>query len=85
MIIMNGHTPSSLCKEKLEAFRKSDAERDSLVEEVLRKYEELQLKFIEKSDDYDNEVESRRMWQGKASTHEKALAEHKQSSVSEID
>lgn len=79
---MNGHTNQASYGERLEAFRKSDTERDALVAEVIRKYEELQLKFAEKCDDYNNEVESRRMWQNKASSHERALAEHKQASVS---
>ena len=78
---MNGHANHSSYGDQLEAFRKSDAERDALVAEVIRKYEELQLKYAEKCDDYSNEVESRRMWQSKASSHERALAEHKQASV----
>lgn len=81
---MNGHTnhSSSSYTDRLAAFRASDAERDTLVAEVIRKYEELQLKFAEKCDDYNNEVESRRMWQTKARSNEQALAEHKQVSVS---
>jgi hypothetical protein len=79
---MNGHANhSSYYADRLEAFRKSDAERDALLVEVIRKYEELQLKYAEKCDDFSNEVESRRMWQSKASSHERALAEHKQASV----
>lgn len=79
---MNGHAnSSSYYSDRLESFRQSDAERDALVTEVIRKYEELQLKFNEKCDDYNNEVESRRMWQAKARSHEKALTEHKQASV----
>ena len=79
---MNGHTTPSSYLDRLEAFRKTDAERDALVAEVIRNYEELQLKYAEKCDDYSNEVESRRMWQGKASTNERALAQYKQASVS---
>ena len=79
---VNGHTHPPDYLARLEAFRKSDAERDALVAELIRNYAELQLKYTEKCDDYSNEVESRRMWQGKASTHERALAEHKQASVS---
>lgn len=83
---MNGHAnSSSYYSERLESFRQSDAERDSLVAEVIRKYEELQLKFSEKCDDYNNEVESRRMWQAKARSHEQALTEHKQASVGDTN
>ena len=78
---MNGHTTPSSYVDRLEAFRKTDAERDALVAEVIRNYEELQLKYAEKCDDYKNEVESRRMWQSKASTHERSLMEYRQVSV----
>ncbi|TKA76237.1 hypothetical protein B0A55_06382 [Friedmanniomyces simplex] len=67
---------------RLESFRKSDSERDALVSEVLQRFEELQLKYTEKCDDYNNEVESRRMWQSKAKTTELALMEQKQASGS---
>lgn len=78
---MNGHTTTLSYAGRLEAFRKSDTERDALVAEVIRNYEELQLKYAEKCDDYSNEVESRRMWQTKATSNERALVEHKQISV----
>ena len=79
---MNGHATSTNYTEKLELFRKSDAERDAFVADIVRNYEELQLKYAEKCDDYMNEVESRRLWQGKATASDKALVEHKQASVS---
>ena len=72
---MNGHSAPSSYLDRLEAFRKTDADRDALVAEVIRNYEELQHKYAEKCDDYNNEVQSRRLWQGKA-------AEYKQVSVS---
>lgn len=78
---MNGHSTTSSYSDRLEAFRQSDAERDALCAEVIRKYEDLQLKYAEVVDDYKNEIESRRLWQSKANTHERALAEHKQTSV----
>ena len=46
---MNGHTSYA---DRLELFRKNDAERDALVAEVVRNYEELSLKYAEKCDDY---------------------------------
>jgi len=78
---MNGHTTAMSYAERLEGFRKSDADRDAMVTEVIRNFEELQLKYHEKCDDYNNEVESRRMWQSKARTSEQALSEHKVASV----
>lgn len=73
--------------EQLEAFRQSDATRDALVAQVLTEYEELKVKIEEITDDYKNEVESRRMWQSKASKCEaslsEALAQQKQVAVSQ--
>lgn len=67
--------------DRLEIFRRVDAERDGMVEELMRNLEELQLKYSEKADDYNNEVESRRMWQSKANSSERALTEQRQASV----
>ena len=83
-LIMNGHTTQPSYIDRLEGFRKTDAERDALVAEVIRNYEELQMKYKETCDDLYNEIESRRMWQSKASSHERALLEHKQVSVSTL-
>lgn len=79
--IMNGHATLPSYAEQFDAFRKHDAARDTLIQDVIRAYEELQLKYTEKCDDYSNEVESRRMWQSKASLNERALNEHRQISV----
>ena len=80
-LVMNGHTTLSSYVDRLETFRKTDAERDALVAEVLRNYEELQIKYKETCDDLNNEVESRRMWQSKANEQQRALTEQKQLSV----
>ncbi|KAF2484173.1 hypothetical protein BDY17DRAFT_122803 [Neohortaea acidophila] len=80
--IMNGHATLPSYAEQFDAFRKHDAARDTLIQDVIRAYEELQLKYTEKCDDYSNEVESRRMWQSKASLNERALNEHRQISGS---
>ena len=63
---MNGHNAMTDYSQQLEAFKESDARRDALMNEIYKKYQDLQLKYAEKCDDYSNEVESRRMWQGKA-------------------
>ncbi|MBE3045102.1 hypothetical protein IMZ48_21620 [Candidatus Bathyarchaeota archaeon] len=36
-----------------------------MIGEILHKYDALLAEYQRKSDDYDNEVESRRMWQSK--------------------
>jgi hypothetical protein len=69
---MNGHSGALVdYTSRLESFRKSDAERDALVTELLQRFEELQVKYHEKADDYNNEVESRR-------SAELALTQHRQ-------
>ena len=50
---------------KLDAFRRSDNDREAMIKDVLRKYDILLAEYQRKCDDYDNEVESRRMWQQK--------------------
>lgn len=72
--------PSSYAA-RLDAFRRSDAERDALVVELVKEVSELKLKYDEQTDDYNNEVASRRMWQAKAAQSEKALTQQKQASV----
>jgi len=80
---MNGHASSPMdYTSRLEDFRRSDSERDALVAELLQNFQALELKYAEKCDDYNNEVESRRMWQSKAKTSEVALIEQKQASGS---
>ncbi|KAK3115013.1 hypothetical protein LTR53_006098 [Teratosphaeriaceae sp. CCFEE 6253] len=80
---MNGHaiTPVDYTA-RLESFRRSDSERDALVTDLLQKFEELQIRYNEKSDDLASEIETRRMWQGKARVSESALTQHKQVSGS---
>ncbi|GAB7358130.1 hypothetical protein MBLNU230_g0288t1 [Neophaeotheca triangularis] len=66
--------------EKLEGFRRSDAARDEMVTELVNKLSHLEARYNEKCDDYNNEVESRRMWQAKASANERAVTSLKQAS-----
>ncbi|KAI4737518.1 hypothetical protein E4T50_11985 [Aureobasidium sp. EXF-12298] len=63
----------SSLESQLEGFRKSDAQRDALVQEVIQKYAELQQQFHHKSEDYENELASRRMWQAQARNFERTL------------
>lgn len=80
---MNGHAIPLDYAARLDAFRKSDSERDALVADLVKNYESLKLKYDQKCDDYNNEVESRRMWQNKANANERALNEHRVASVSD--
>ena len=43
---MNGYDKSPNYAEQLEAFRKSDADRDALVTEVLKNYEQLKVRQL---------------------------------------
>ena len=67
--------------ERLEAFRQSDAEREQMVTELLRNFEQLRDKYEQMEDDLGNERESRRMWQSKANSSDRALVEQRQASV----
>ncbi|THY37761.1 hypothetical protein D6C99_09471 [Aureobasidium pullulans] len=73
----NGHTDTQSflggLESQLEGFRRSDAERDALVQEVIHKYAELQQQYHNKSEDYENELASRRMWQAQARNFERSL------------
>jgi uncharacterized coiled-coil DUF342 family protein len=71
--------------ERLQAFRKSDEERDLLVTEIIQKYDELKLKYDEKHDDWQNEQASRRLWQEKFRNSEQSLVASKQASASLSD
>ncbi|KAI8278782.1 hypothetical protein K4K60_005942 [Colletotrichum sp. SAR11_57] len=47
-------------------FEIQDQVRGQMISEILTRYEHLQHAYQEKCDDYNNEVESRRLWQTKA-------------------
>jgi hypothetical protein len=57
---MSGMESAEVYLAKPSRFREADHIRDELVVEIVLKYQELLLKCEQKSDDYDNEVESRR-------------------------
>lgn len=82
---MNGHdysTPSTGLLERFEAFRQSDREREAFVADLVQKYQELQTRYQEKCGDFENEVESRRIWYNAAKTRESELTSLRQASVS---
>lgn len=68
---------------KLEGFRHSDRLREELITDVLRKYDSLLADFDRKCDDYNNEVESRRMWQQKESLARNEVKQTRYATVSE--
>jgi DNA repair exonuclease SbcCD ATPase subunit len=76
---MNGHADNY--SERLQAFRDSDKERDELFGSILKNYQDLQAKYDQKCDDYENEIESRRTWQNNAREYNRELTTLRQASV----
>lgn len=68
---------------KLDTFRAIDREREELITEVLRKYDGLLTEYKRKCDDYENEMESRRMWQQKEMIARNEVKESRYARVSE--
>lgn len=68
---------------KLECFRLIDREREELITEALRKYDALLTEYKRKCDDYENEMESRRMWQQKELLARNEVKESRYARVSE--
>jgi hypothetical protein len=66
---------------QLQNFRQHDKNREDMVVELVTKYEELRVRFDQQSDDYNNEMESRRMWHKKYNTARKENSEFKNHSV----
>ena len=86
---MNGHDPYGAqapsqpsFEERFEAFRQSDREREAFVADLVQKYQELQVKYQQKCGDFENEVESRRIWQSSAKQCQTELLGLRQASVS---
>lgn len=82
---MNGHrgsAPTADYLERFEAFRQSDREREAFVADLVQKYQELQVRYQEKCGDFENEVESRRIWYNAAKVKENELLAMRQESVS---
>jgi hypothetical protein len=56
----------SVLHQHLNAFKQSDEAREALVHNLVDELQKLHSDYQKKKDDYDNEVESRRLWQEKA-------------------
>lgn len=67
---------------RLDSFRKSDSDRDNLIQEVITALEDLKLKYTRVVEDHQNEQETRRLWQNKAKTDAQELLAYKQSTSS---
>ena len=78
---MNGRITPSSYAARLEAFRKSDEDRNALVEELIKAFEDLKQKHEDLSDDYANEVASRRRHQASVKELEMSLMQQKQAMV----
>ncbi|KAF2151020.1 hypothetical protein K461DRAFT_165208 [Myriangium duriaei CBS 260.36] len=53
-------------EKRLEGYRKSDADREQLLRDVLSAYQALEIKYQETAIDLQNEQSSRRQWQARA-------------------
>jgi hypothetical protein len=72
----------SFYTSKLEDFHRADREREELVADLLAKYNNLLISYQKKCDDYENEVESRRMWRQKEHEARKEVMESRHVIVS---
>ena len=79
---MNGSLKTSSYAARLDAFRRSDEDRNALVEELIKAYEDLRTRHEQLSDDYEDAVSSRRMHQSKVKDLEMSLVQQKQALVS---
>lgn len=84
---MNGHaeSPPSDLLAKLQAFRRSDDDRDQMVEQLIMDFALLKNDYQDKCNDYESETHSRRKWQNQYREAESALTSMRQSSVREND
>lgn len=55
----------------------------TFAQDVLQRLQELEYRYQEKCSDYDNEVESRRIWQSKAAEAQRYVQSIQRSSVSD--
>lgn len=65
----------------LELFHRATQERDQAFADLYGKFQDLIERYARKSEDYDNEVESRRNWHRKALQLDKQLNELQRSTV----
>ena len=66
---------------RLELFRRADYERDAMVTDLVKNYKELQVRYEQKCIDFDDAVESRRVWQSRAMQSNRDLTEIQRATV----
>lgn len=79
---MNGRADMEGYLRRLEAFRNNDIERETMVVELVKRLNDLQIQFDQKCIDYEDAVESRRTWQAKAMQSNRDLGEIQRATVS---
>jgi hypothetical protein len=67
---------------KFEGFRRSDEEREHMVANLLRRFQDLQTEYQKKCSDYENEVNSRRQYQDEVKRARAEISDARKSKVS---
>ena len=67
--------------QRLDVYRRADYERELMIAELIKKYNDLQIDYDRKCVDYDDAVESRRSWQAKATQTTRELGELQRANV----
>ncbi|XXH05512.1 hypothetical protein Hte_011942 [Hypoxylon texense] len=60
---------------RLEGFRHIDKERDELIKELIANYKDLKERFEKKCQEYDDEAQTRRLYQAQANEASKKLVD----------
>ena len=68
---------SDIYLARLDAFRKSDQDRNDMVQELIIKYNNLKQLYEHKEAEYESERETRLMWQKTAKEHDSELRQLK--------
>ena len=66
---------------RLDAFRRSDQDRDEMVRELIKKCTELADRYEKKNAQFESELETRLMWQKASKAHEQELTQLKTANV----
>ncbi|KAI1414024.1 hypothetical protein F5Y13DRAFT_159567 [Hypoxylon sp. FL1857] len=72
---MNGITskPGADYLARVESFHRLDKEREDMLKELIAKYQDLEERFEKKCKEYDNEVQTRSLYQAQANETNKKL------------
>lgn len=66
---------------RLENFQRHDKERDDLVKEIAAKYQDLEQRFEKKCKEYEDEAQTRALYQAQANKANKKLIAIKHETV----